>query len=246
MPEPKSSRGGEESQQSLNHDLSDFLLRTCHDLRTPLRAIRAHAELLLRHAGGPQAADFEDRLNFIVEGARKIESLAEGLSGYSIALHIEESSFRPAQMDVLLRSALARVSKELNVNHAQVTYDELPTIRGDPDRLSQVFEILVLNALRHRGAAAPQIHITAEQQPGAWLFLVRDNGPGVEPAYLERIFKPFERLNVKESFAPGLGLTISREIVARHGGRIWAESQVGIGSVFRFTIPSEPRAHARG
>jgi len=218
-------------------DLSEFLLRACHDLRTPLRAIRVNAELLLKSSPELPPPGLEDRLAFVVQGARRIELLADGLSAYSIALRIRESSFRAAQMDALLRAALARTSAELKENGAQVTYDALPAVIGDPDRLSQVFENLLLNAVRHRGPAAPLIHVTAVEQPGDCLFTVRDNGPGIEAAYLERIFSPFERLNTANSLAPGLGLAISRAIVEKHGGRMWAESEVGTGSSFLFTIP---------
>lgn len=241
----RASKGSEEETDgprvdpwSSDSTISEFLLRACHDLRTPLRAILAHAELLVRNSAAPRDGDFETQLNFIVEGARRIDLLAEGLTSYSIALRIEGSSFRPAPMDVLLRSALARIAKEVRENDAEVTHDGLPRVTGDPERLAQVFENLLLNAVRHRGAAAPRVHIAAEKQPSAWLFTVRDNGPGVEAAYLERIFKPFERLHAKGSAAPGLGLAVSREIIRKHGGQLWVESEVGSGSSFRFTIPA--------
>jgi len=243
---PETTRAGDEPENqpkgpgNPDSQISAFLLRACHDLRTPLRAIRAHAELLLKNSAHPPA-DIGERLNFIVDGARKIEMLADGLSSYSIALRIREDSFRPAPTDLLLRAALARISSDLRENQAEVTYDALPRVTGDPDRLSEVFENIVLNAVRHRGAAPPRIHVTAGKQPGSWLFAVRDNGPGIENAYLERIFNPFERLHTAGPAAPGLGLAISRVIVEKHGGRIWAESEVGTGSTFWFTIPEAPR-----
>lgn len=218
-------------------ETSELLFRACHDMKAPIRSIRTHAELLLRDAGTLGSADSEQRLGFIIEGARKIDLLADGLSSYSIALGIEAHSFRPTRTEMVLRLALAKVGKELGKQGAEVTYDALPCVMGDPDRLSQVFENLLLNAVRHRGAAVPRIHVTAERQGEFWLFAVRDNGPGMEAVYLDRIFKPFERLRGKDSDGPGLGLTISREIVERHGGRIWAEAAVGAGSTFFFTLP---------
>jgi signal transduction histidine kinase len=177
-------------------------------------------------------------LSFIVEGTRRLELLAEGLSNYSVALGIEESSFRSVSSDILLRSALAKLGKELAENQAEVIYKDLPRVHGDPDRLSQVFENLLMNAVRHRGAATPRVQVAAEKELTYWRFAVRDNGPGVEEEYLERIFNPFERLSSGGSGAPGLGLTISREIVVRHGGRMWAESEIGAGSTFLFTLPA--------
>lgn len=223
-------------EQTRDVELSDFLLRLCHDLRSPLRAIRAHAELLQK-GSNTAAADSGQLLGFIVSGAENIYLLADGLSTYSLALRTDPSSFQPAQMDVLLRLTLAKLRKELQACGGEVTYDPLPRIWGNPDRLSNVLENLILNAVRHRGTAAPRVHVRAEQREQEWIFAVRDNGPGIEAAQLQRIFKPFERLRGKESPGAGLGLAIAREVVERHGGKIWAESAAGGGSIFFFTLP---------
>jgi hypothetical protein len=225
-----------------DRDLGEFLQRACHDLKGSLRAIRTQAELLRRDDKGPGDSDFEQRLSFIVDGARKIDSLTDGLSGYSIALQVQEDSFQPTRMDVLLRTVLARLDKELRNQEAEVTSGELPRVSGNPDRLLQVLENLLRNALRHRGQASPRIRVTAVKQAAAdggdeWLFAVRDNGPGIEAAYLERIFRPFERLSTAKPEGPGMGLAICRAIVERHGGRLWAESAPGTGSTFLFSIP---------
>jgi light-regulated signal transduction histidine kinase (bacteriophytochrome) len=225
-----------------DRDLSAFLLRACHDLKSSLRAIRAQAELLRRDHTSPENSESEKRLGFIVDGARKSDLLTDGLSAYAIALRIDEASFRPARMDILLRTALARLDRELRDQEAEVTSGELPCVSGDSDRLLQVLENLLRNALRHRGQASPRIHITAVRQAIAdgrdeWLFAVRDNGPGIEAPYLERIFKPFERLSTEKPEGPGMGLAICRAIVERHGGKLWAESTPGTGSTFLFTIP---------
>jgi light-regulated signal transduction histidine kinase (bacteriophytochrome) len=219
--------------------VSELLLRACHDLRTPLRSIRAHAELLLRDCDAQQTSDFEQRLGFIVDGAKRIELLADGLVNYSVALEIERGAFQAVPMGVLLRAVLTKLDSELRNAHAEVSYDHLPRTQGNPDSLMQVFENLLRNAIQHRGESSPLIQITAEKRTDDWLFAVRDNGPGVEPAYLETIFKPFESLHGKEGSGPGLGLTICRAIVERHGGRMWAESNAGAGCAFLFTLPAE-------
>jgi signal transduction histidine kinase len=229
-----------------DRDLSEFLLRACHDLKSSLRAIRAQAELLQRDGQAPETSDFERRLGFIVDGARRIDSLTDGLSSYSIALKINEASFQFTPLDAILRTALAKLDDELRKHGAEVTCGELPQVSGNPDRLAQVFENLLRNAVRHRGENAPHIHIHAEKQAAAdrqkeWLIAVRDNGPGVDAAYLERIFKPFERLRPERADGPGMGLTICRAIVERHGGKLWAESMPGTGSTFLFTIPAVDR-----
>src|SRR5262249_23523320 len=105
-------------------------------------------------------------------------------------------------------------------------------------QIGQLFENLIRNVLVHCDATPPKIHVTAESKGDCWIFSVRDNGCGIEPSQLERIFKPFERLRGHQAPGPGLGLAISREIVERHGGTMWAESQAGSGASFFFTLPA--------
>jgi len=240
---PRKQAPGEEANSrkelpTTDRQASELLLRACHDLRTPLRSIRAHAELLLRSHETKQMPDIEERLGFIVGGARRMDRLVDGLASYSLALQIDKTSFHLTPMDVLLRTVLKRLEKELRDNEAEVSCKKLPRVWGDPDRLIDLLENLLANALRHRGQAPPRIRITAGKQAEEWQFGVRDNGPGVDAAYLESIFSPFVRLPGKQLEGPGLGLAICRAIVEQHGGRIWAESEAGTGSTFLFTLPA--------
>lgn len=242
MSAPINSEAGPEDQpgdrSSRDREISEFLLRVCHDMRSPARAIRAHAELLAKDLAGTAAPGLEERLGFITSGIQSIEALADGLASYSLALRIETNSFQPAQMDVLLRLVLAKLRKELQATGAEVRYGTLPRIQGDPDRLTQLWESLILNAIRHRGPEAPRIDVSARREKQDWQFAVRDNGMGIEGAYLERIFAPFERLRNKQIPGCGMGLATAREIVERHGGRIWSESAPGAGATFFFTLPA--------
>jgi len=221
-----------------DREVSEFLLRACHDLRASARAVRTHSELILKDAGAARNSGFEQRLGFIVEGAGRIDLLLDGLASYSVALQTEAASFQSTRMDVLLRCVLAKLDRQLRECGAEVVYGELPLVTGNADRLMQVFENLLRNSLAHRGQAAPRIRISAGRQAEDWLLAVRDNGLGVEAASLERIFMPFERLPGRDRVGAGLGLTICRVIVERHGGRIWAESEAGDGATFCFTLPA--------
>jgi signal transduction histidine kinase len=226
----------ERSGTTSDRDLSRFLLRACHDLRSSLRAIRTHTELLQRETQAG-ISESDQHLGFILDGTRRIDSLTDGLSSYSVALQIDEASFQPTRMELVVRTALARLDKELRNEGAEVTSGALPLVSGNLDRLVQVFDILLRNALHHRGERPPRIHIGAEKQDKEWLFTVRDNGPGIEADYLQRVFQPFERLHPGEG--AGMGLTICRAIVERHGGTIRVESQPGTGSTFLFTLPAK-------
>jgi signal transduction histidine kinase len=233
-----------------DREVSEFLLRACHDLRTSARAVRTNAELFLKDIGAkdveaPRNSNFEQRLGFLVEGARQIDLLLDGLASYSVALQTEAASFQATRMDVLLRLVLAKLNKELRDCGAEVIYGELPSVTGNPDRLMQVFENLLRNALAHRGQVTPRIHVSAAREAESWVFTVRDNGPGVEAAFLESIFTPFERLHARERRGAGLGLAICRAIVERHGGRIWAESQPESGATLCFTLPAIGAATVR-
>jgi signal transduction histidine kinase len=168
-------------------------------------------------------------VTFIIEGAAKMDQFVDELSSYSLALRIVPESFVLTPLGVMLRTVLAKMSKVLTNSEAEVTYTELPRVSGDPDRLMQLFENLLLNSLR--GQVSPQIQIAAEPHEGGWLFAVRDNGPEMDEADLERMFQPFARSG------SGLGLATCREIAERHGGRMWAESEPGAGCAVFFTLP---------
>jgi light-regulated signal transduction histidine kinase (bacteriophytochrome) len=221
-----------------DRDLSAFLLRACHDLKSSLRAIRVHTELLRRDAP-TGISEFDQHLSFVLDGTRRIDSLTDGMSAYSLALQIDEASFQPTRMELALRTALARLDKELRNEGAETTSGTLPVVSGNLDRLAQVFDILLRNALRYRAERPPRIHITAEKRDKEWLFAVQDNGPGIEAGYLQRVFQPFERLQAGDPEGAGMGLTICRAIIERHGGSIRVESEPGTGSTFLFTLPAE-------
>ena len=191
-----------------DREIAELLARVCHDLRAPVRAMRAHAELFLRDGPG---VDFAERLGFMVDGAATMDRMLDALSSYALALRTEPSSFQPTAMNVVVRTVLARLSKELS--GAEVTYGDLPRVKGNPDRLMELLERVIRNSLEHRGPACPQIQVTATEQQGEWLIAVRDDGR-------ERDFDP-------------LSLAICQVIVERHGGRIWVDP-----SAVYFTLPA--------
>jgi light-regulated signal transduction histidine kinase (bacteriophytochrome) len=217
--------------QSAGSNLSDLLFHTCHELRTHLRSIQIQAQRLLKNDENCSPAAL------IAGSSKGLDLLADGLTSYAAALDIDEGSFQTVRMDVILRTVLAGLDQERRANDAEVTYTELPAVLGDPDRLADLLKNLLRNTLRHRAQAPPRIRVTAERQSNHWVLAVKDNGPGIERDYLESVFKPFERLHGREREGPGLGLTICRAIVERHGGTIWVESDLGNGCTFRFTLP---------
>ena len=180
-----------------------------------------------------ESRDAKQSLAFVVSGAAAAGAVLDGITDYALALAIDASRFHPVPLDVMVRGALAKLSTQLRASDAEVSYDDLPTVPGDADRLLQLFEYLV-DCAAHAGPNRPRIHISAEAQNGEWLFTVSDNVGGMN-APLETTFAPFARLRASQR--PGPGLATCRMIVERHGGRIWAESTPDGGCMFRFTLP---------
>jgi signal transduction histidine kinase len=209
-----------------DREMSEFLLRACHDLRTPMRAIRAHTELLQKRAGDPGPS-----LDFIVQGARKLDGLVDGIAAYANAMQVDSASFMPIKLGIVLRSALAKLQPAIAQAGAEVTYDELPRVKGNPDRLAFVFEELIRNALQHPAAESPRIHIAGDS---TGTVTVHDNGKGVEESELEGIFRPFQKLDGEGA---GIGLAVCRAIVESHGGKIHAQCPSTGGFSVIFVLP---------
>jgi light-regulated signal transduction histidine kinase (bacteriophytochrome) len=146
---------------------------------------------------------------------------------------------REISCEVALEKTLNNLCATIRESGATVTHDLLPAIMMDEIQLVQVFQNLIGNALKYRRAEPPCVHVSANKDGGEWIFSVRDNGMGIEPQYLERIFILFQRLHGQNEFeGTGIGLAMCKKIVDRLGGRIWVESQPMTGSTFYFMLPA--------
>jgi light-regulated signal transduction histidine kinase (bacteriophytochrome) len=146
---------------------------------------------------------------------------------------------RPTSSEDALAWALANLQSAIEASGALVTHDPLPTVLADDSQLVQLFQNLVGNAVRYHGLDTPQIHIeSGKNGKKEWTFAVHDNGIGIPSEHFDRIFVMFQRLHGRDEFGgTGIGLTVCKKIVERHGGRMWVESEPGHGSTFRFTMP---------
>jgi len=139
--------------------------------------------------------------------------------------------------------AVANLDRAIQDHAAQVSCDSMPTVSGDAVQLTQLFQNLIGNAIKFRGTARPEIHVTAERRDGAIEFAVRDNGIGFDPKYAPKVFVIFQRLHARGKYpGTGIGLAVCKRIVENHGGRIWVDSTPGKGTTFFFTIADEPLA----
>jgi signal transduction histidine kinase len=222
-----------------NAELEQFAYVASHDLQEPLRMITSYTQLILRRYGDRFDGDAREFMDFIVDGATRMKQLIEDLLAYSrVGTHGKE--FRPTESKAALQKALANLRAAIESTAGTVTYDPLPTVNADEFQLVQLFQNLIGNALKFKGAQTPRIHISAEDQAEAWTFAVKDNGIGIDAEYFDRIFMVFQRLHNRTDYpGTGIGLAICKKVVDRHGGRIWIESQAGLGSTFRFTVPKK-------
>jgi chemotaxis family two-component system sensor kinase Cph1 len=142
--------------------------------------------------------------------------------------------------EAALNLALANLSTAVHESGAVITHDPLPSLMADPTQLAQLLQNLIGNGIKFRGGRPPEIHVGAQRQEDSWLFSVRDNGIGIEPQYLDRIFVIFQRLHTRTEYpGTGIGLAICKRIVERHGGKISVESEPGKGTTFFFSIPDK-------
>jgi chemotaxis family two-component system sensor kinase Cph1 len=180
-------------------------------------------------------------IGFSLDGARRMQNLILDLLAYSrVDTHGKE--LVPTDCGQALADALANLKVAVDEAGAEVTHDALPTISGDPVQLTQLFQNLIGNAVKFRGAAPPKVHVGVQTKGGEWEFTVRDNGIGIAEQDFQRIFIVFQRLHSAEKYpGTGIGLSVCKKIVERHGGRMWVESKVNKGTTFHFTIPRLPQ-----
>ncbi|WP_181233088.1 PAS domain-containing protein [Enhygromyxa salina] len=220
-----------------NRDLEQFAYAASHDLQEPLRAVAGCAQILQKQYHGALDESADTLIGHIVDGANRMHALITDLLTYS-RITSRGAEFDEVDTNGALNQALANLHSSIVETQGTVDHDPLPPVRGDAGQLAQLFQNLIGNALKYRGADPPHIRITTERAGQERVFRVSDNGIGIEPAYFERIFTLFQRLHTRVEYpGTGIGLALCKKIVQRHGGRIWVESVVGRGSSFCFTLP---------
>jgi chemotaxis family two-component system sensor kinase Cph1 len=182
--------------------------------------------------------DGREFLDYVVDAVRRMDMLLSDLLTYSQHLGAGPAVFQHVSAQAVLIGVLMNLQASIQETRAEVTYDEMPDdVTSDFAQLGQVFQNLIGNALKYRGSNPPKIHIGVAETEDEWIFTVKDNGLGIEPAYKDQIFGVFKRLHGREYPGTGMGLAICKKIVERHGGRIWVESEPGKGSTFSFSLP---------
>lgn len=220
-----------------NAELERFAYVASHDLQEPLRAVSGCVQILRKRYRGKLDESADELIRHTTDGAVRMQNLIRDLLAYSrVATQAKE--LLPIDSTAAVRQALSNLEVAVKERRAVVTVDPLPVVKADLPQLTQVFQNLLVNAIKFTTEGPPTIHVSAQRDQGAWRLSVQDNGIGIAPEYVERIFVIFQRLHTREEFpGTGIGLAICRKVVERHGGRMWVESEPGKGATFFFTIP---------
>ena len=220
-----------------NAELEQFAYVASHDLQEPLRMVASYSQLLARRYKGQLDADADDFIGFAVDGATRMQTLIEDLLSYS-RVTTEGRSLAATDADAACADALRNLRGAIADAGCVVRVDPLPPVLADGPQLVQLFQNLIMNAVKYRRDRKPDVQVSAQPDGRQVRFAVKDNGIGIEPQYFDRIFQMFQRLHTINAYpGTGIGLALCRKIVERHGGRIWVESQLGEGSTFFFTMP---------
>jgi PAS domain S-box-containing protein len=221
-----------------NADLEKFAYVSSHDLQEPLRMVSGFLQLLAQKYAGRLDAQGDQYIHYAVDGAKRMQQLIGDLLAYS-RIGRQPRGPEPTDTGKSLDLALVNLSVSINAAGAAVTHGELPTVSAEAGQLVQLFQNLIGNAVKFHGRQSPKVHVEARREGPMWVFSVADNGIGIEPPYRERIFEVFQRLHARNEYeGTGIGLAICKKIVDNHGGKIWVESQPGVGSTFLFTLPA--------
>jgi len=223
-----------------NNDLERFAYVSSHDLQEPLRTIASFTQLLERRYKGQLDDDADEFMDYIVEAAVRMKAQINALLEYS-RVSTKGKEFELVDTTAILSKTIKSLSTSLRDSCAEITVDELPNVMGDSDQLQKVFQNLISNAIKFRkNEQSLKIHISAykDKDEKEYVFSVQDNGIGIEKQYMERIFVIFQRLHTRNVYkGTGIGLAVVKRVIDGHGGRVWVESEFGVGSTFYFTIP---------
>ncbi len=222
-----------------NEDLQQFAYVASHDLQEPLRNVASCLQLLEKKYKDKLDALAFEYIHHAVDGAVRMKALILDLLQYS---RVATKGKTPRQTDCeqVLAATLKNMRSAVAESGAEITHDQLPTVFVDESQLVQVFQNLIQNAIKFRRHDPPRVHVSAVKSENKWVFSVEDNGIGIESRHLKRVFVIFQRLHKRSQYdGTGMGLAIVKKVVERHGGRVWAESELGVGTAVYFTIPEK-------
>ncbi|MEL6131954.1 MAG: ATP-binding protein [Bacteroidota bacterium] len=220
-----------------NRSLERFAYMASHDMKEPLRMVISYLQLLEMRSGNVIQGDIREYLDFAVDGAQRMNQLLEAILTYS-SLNIKGKPFERIDLEEVMEEVKKNLEFSIHTKEAEIIKPHLPVLNADKYQLIQLFQNLISNALKFQQPGnKPKIVIRVKEQGESYLFSVEDNGIGIPESYQSKIFQVFQRLHARDEYpGSGVGLSICREIVRRHGGKIWVQSQIAKGTTFFFTL----------
>ncbi|MFZ2098028.1 MAG: PAS domain S-box protein [Anaerolineales bacterium] len=221
-----------------NRDLQEFAYVASHDLQEPLRKVLAFSDLIINEYGDAVDETGRDYLNRMQGASQRMQTLITDLLNFS-RVETRARPFIEVDLNTVAQEVVSDLENSIERTQGRVEIGKLPTIEVDPTQMHQLLQNLIGNGLkfRHEGCS-PLVKVSAKINGDTCQISVEDNGIGFNIQYLDRIFKPFERLHSREEYeGSGMGLAICRRIVERHGGSITATSTPGEESTFIVTLP---------
>jgi two-component system CheB/CheR fusion protein len=223
--------------QESNLELERFAYVASHDLQEPLRMVTSFLQLLKKKYSGQLDETAEQYINFAVDGGERMKKLIHDLLEYS-RVGVNKDDYGQVDLNLLLVYVTGLFKESFVSTDAELIIGELPVIHAQKAQFTQLFQNLISNSVKYRSKKPLRIEIGCIEKGDAWEFFITDNGIGIDPKFNEKIFIIFQRLHNRTEYAgTGIGLSICKKIVERHGGKIWVESSLGEGCTFRFTLP---------
>lgn len=219
-------------------ELQQFSYIVSHDLKSPLRTISSFAQILKEQYKNEWDDEANEYVDIIIAGTFQMDKVIRALLDYARVGRSSEY-FADIDLNEVLDLVKLHLRKEIQDHDAQIICESLPTVFGNKTAFIQLFQNLTSNAIKFRGDATPEIHISCTEKEGQWHFRFADNGIGIEEPYREKIFLPFQRLSEELAPGTGIGLAICKKVVKMHQGDIYVEAGNNGGTVFVFTLPQQ-------
>ena len=221
-----------------NAELEQFAGVASHDLQEPLRMIANYTQLLAERYRGKLDDQANKFIGYSLDGVTRMQAQIQDLLKLS-RVGKQEVELRTTECRAVVEHALNNLQAAIDESHALVKWNVLPVVMADSSQLTLVFQNLIANAIKFHGEEAPIIRIDAEKQDHEWVLTVSDNGIGIPAENWQDIFVIFRRLHTRTEYSGnGIGLSICKKIIERHGGKLWVEGQAEPGSRFKFTLPA--------
>ncbi len=220
-----------------NADLEHFAAIASHDLQSPLRTMSNYIGILAEKNAAVHDEHSKNYITKALEASDRMTALIQNLFNYTRATTYKQV-IKEVDLNKVMKDVLANLDTTLTSQNAVINYDTLPTIIADESQMLQLFQNIISNAIKYNDQEIPVVTITASSDDRETQFVIADNGLGMNKEDLTKIFEVFTRLR-SDKQGTGLGLSICKRIIEKHGGKMWVDSQLGIGTQFFFTIPKE-------